>query len=117
MLKEHGKTEKDVLWVGCPFFKTSWDNFADVANVEYDARSGAPEVAEDLIVMGDTFWLERHEYDGSEWWEYKSKDILDPNEFQTIDAITVDQANALGREVGCGWASLGEMNGFDRKYA
>lgn len=25
-----------------------------------------------LIVVGKDFWLERHEYDGSEWWEFKS---------------------------------------------
>lgn len=23
------------------------------------------------MVVGDDWWLERHEYDGSEWWEFK----------------------------------------------
>jgi len=49
-----------------------WENFKEVANVEYDSGFGSPQVAEDLIIMGSDFWLERHEYDGSEWWEYKN---------------------------------------------
>jgi hypothetical protein len=24
------------------------------------------------MVIGSDWWLERHEYDGSEWWEFKS---------------------------------------------
>jgi hypothetical protein len=24
-----------------------------------------------LQLVGETFWIERAEYDGSEWWEYK----------------------------------------------
>lgn len=27
--------------------------------------------ATDLIVCGKNWWLERHEYDGAEWWEFK----------------------------------------------
>jgi hypothetical protein len=30
------------------------------------------EIDMGLIVVGKDFWLERHEYDGSEWWEFKS---------------------------------------------
>jgi hypothetical protein len=26
-----------------------------------------------LEIVGDDWWLERHEYDGAEWWEYKTK--------------------------------------------
>lgn len=25
----------------------------------------------DLLVVGNNWWLERHNYDGSEWWEFK----------------------------------------------
>jgi len=25
-----------------------------------------------LTVAGDDWWLERHGYDGSEWWEFKT---------------------------------------------
>ena len=57
-----------------------WENFKEVANVEYDSGFGSPQVAEDLIIMGSDFWLERHEYDGSEWWEYKNKELFEPTE-------------------------------------
>lgn len=29
-------------------------------------------VATDLVLVGDDWWIERAEYDGSEWWEFKS---------------------------------------------
>lgn len=37
----------------------------------YDSGYGKSEVAEDLVIVGDGWWLERNEYDGAEWWEYK----------------------------------------------
>lgn len=37
---------------------------------EYDRGFGSQEL-EGVVVFKDHTWLERHEYDGSEWWEYK----------------------------------------------
>ena len=111
-LEENGKSKDDVLWVGCSDFKTTWENFAEVADVEYDSGYGTLEVAQDLIVVGNDFWLERHEYDGSEWWEFKSKDILEPTETRTIDALVISQASKLGRDVSWGWESLSSINGI-----
>lgn len=71
VLKEHGKTEKDVLWVGCEKFYTDWEHFKKIADVEYDNGFGEEEVACDLLVVGEDFWLEREEYDGSEWWIFR----------------------------------------------
>lgn len=28
-----------------------------------------------LTLVGEDFWLERKEYDGQEWWEYKTTPI------------------------------------------
>lgn len=114
-LEKNGKSKNDVLWVGCSDFKTTWENFEAISNTEYDSGYGAPEVAEDLIVMGKDFWLERHEYDGSEWWEFKSKDILEPTEMRAIDAVTIGQATKLGRGVSCGWESLASINGITKQ--
>lgn len=55
------------LWEWC-----TWDEFAARANFVYDAGFGGPEINESLRIIGDNWWLERHEYDGSEWWEYKT---------------------------------------------
>lgn len=71
VLSDNGKTPKDVRWVGTRHIAATWGNFAQVANVEYSAGFGAPQVAQDLIIVGDGWWMERHEYDGSEWWEFK----------------------------------------------
>lgn len=71
VLKQHNKLPSDIKWVGCTSFKISIEEFWKLADKEYDAGYGCPEVAIDLIVVGDNWWLERHEYDGSEWWEYK----------------------------------------------
>lgn len=71
ILNQHNKLPSDIKWVGCTNFKISIEEFWKLADREYDASYGSQEVAEDLIVVGDSWWLERHEYDGSEWWEYK----------------------------------------------
>lgn len=83
-LKASGKTESDVLWVGrsyrdysrypeyeCVIYKSTWEDFRSKANFEYDNGYGSNEIPMDLIVVGKDFWLERAEYDGSEWWEFK----------------------------------------------
>lgn len=66
-----GKTPADVKWVGNSEFYFTWNEFASIADFEYDDGYGGQNIAHDLLVVGKDFWLERHEYDGSEWWEYK----------------------------------------------
>ena len=36
-----------------------------------------PSIKNIVIVFEDGTWLERGEYDGSEWWEYKQKPTLE----------------------------------------
>jgi len=71
-LQDRGKSPKDVLWCGSKEFGYfGWRDFEEVANVIYCNDFGGEEVATDLLIVGKDFWLERHEYDGMEWWEYK----------------------------------------------
>ena len=86
VLGEHGKSVADIKWIGCEKFKIPFVNFVSVADVEYDSGYGSQEVAIDLIICGEDFWLERHEYDGSEWWEYKEMP-KEPKEEVVIDRI------------------------------
>ena len=72
VLKENGKTLKDIKWVGSRDYLIELEKLKGIFNIEYDEGFGAPEIAEDLFVVGEDWWLERHEYDGSEWWEFKS---------------------------------------------
>ena len=85
-LDAYGKTGEDVLWVGRNYtkwdknyknpqqivYKSTWEDFCLKADFEYDAGYGSPEIPMDLIIVGKDFWLERYEYDGSEWWEFKT---------------------------------------------
>lgn len=40
--------------------------------VNYDNGFGGQEVVTDLVILGDNWWLERGEYDGSEWWGFRT---------------------------------------------
>lgn len=40
--------------------------------INYDSGYGMAEIREDLIIIGKDWWLERREYDGSEWWAFLS---------------------------------------------
>lgn len=71
LLKENNKTLKDIIWFGCKEVELIGD-LEKVLDFTYDSGFGCQEVLEDLILVGKDFWLERHEYDGSEWWEYKN---------------------------------------------
>lgn len=70
-LTKNGKTSQDVNWVGFKDKKMTWDNFVLISNFEYDNGLGLALIPENLLVVGKDWWLERHEYDGYEWWEFK----------------------------------------------
>lgn len=83
ILAQSGKTVADVRWVGLRkrgwrnsesdkrLPVGSWADFEKFADFDYDSGYGGNEVAGGLVVVGDDWWLERGEYDGSEWWEFK----------------------------------------------
>lgn len=106
ILKDNNRTTEDVLWCGSEEF--GWFSFADfleIAPEKYDYGYGGQEIAKDLLIVGGDFWLERHEYDGSEWWEFKSlpKKPENYNKPKTINN-------------GDSWATLKEMNREVGKY-
>ena len=74
-LKKHGKSPKDVRWVGSKDgeFAISWEEFEKIADVEYYRWYGAENVAIDLVVVGDDWWLERYVCEGFEMWEFKTQ--------------------------------------------
>lgn len=80
-IEEHGHTIHEVKFVTDDDVYCDWKDFArDAKNYNYDAWFGSIEVNINLKVVGKDWWLERHEYDGSEWWEYKSIPIA-PNDY------------------------------------
>jgi len=71
----HKLSHDDVRWVGSADgqYAVSFDRFRELAEgLEYDDGFGSAEIATDLVIVGNTWWLERGEYDGSEWWTYKT---------------------------------------------
>jgi hypothetical protein len=76
ILKRHGKTFEDIAFCSCRQKVFSITEFVKVANFEYDNGYGGNEIDRSLMLVGKDFWLERGEYDGSEWWEYKKQPLM-----------------------------------------
>lgn len=104
-LKENNKKQTDVLWVGSTEYGyISWASFKKLADEEYDSGYGGQEVATDLKIVGKNWWLERHEYDGSEWWEFKS--IPEKPSAKRIKKVISEDS----------WSTLEEINRPGGKY-
>ena len=74
ILENKGKTVFDVLWIGTK--DAVWDvDIQQLFNVDYDDGFGGQEIPDELLVVGEDWWLERNEYDGSEWWEFKTMPV------------------------------------------
>lgn len=104
-LEYYNKTWEDVKFIQGKDFSiaNSKEEFLKLMDFEYDDGYGAPEIATDLIIVGEDWWLERHEYDGSEWWEYKELPKLNPcsKSVKYLCASQIDKA---------GWDTLKELN-------
>lgn len=71
VLKEHNKTIEDIKFICSGDKNIPIDMFFIKADRMYDDGYGGTEVDQSLMIVGDNWWLERGEYDGSEWWEFK----------------------------------------------
>ena len=104
VMKSHGRTPADVKWAGDGVeWIFDWETFAKSANdIEYDNRSCVQEIAEDLLVVGKDWWLERSEYNGTEHWVYKSFPIV-PQDVKFRKGHVVLRSDT-------GWKTLAELN-------
>lgn len=84
VLEKYGKTVEDIEWIGSGDGYIALEVFVKLANVHYDAGYGTVEIAEDLLIVGEDWWLERGEYDGSEWWEFKTVPTKPNNQLYPI---------------------------------
>ena len=102
VLRDHGKTFEGVRYIQGSDFKITKENFERLAKqANYHSGFGAARVPTDLTIVGKGWWLERGEYDGSEWWDFKEtpKQI---NEVRNISCL-----------VGEMWPTLKELNNID----
>ena len=97
ILLSNNKTFDDVLFVGdgSTHTKMTVKEFLEHANVEYNGGYGIEEINTKLILVGKDFWLERHEYDGSEWWEYKSMPNINDFVDGTVYIFDEEKMNAM----------------------
>lgn len=65
-LRQAGKTENDVCFVVTNDQCGTWADFTKIAAFDYDRGFGGNEVELSLKIVGDDWWLELGEYDGSE---------------------------------------------------
>lgn len=98
-----GHTHADIVFIGslASGHRCTWHEFIKLADFEYDDGFGAPEIATDLTIVfadGQTMW--RHDYDGSERWDYSPP--------ATIPAVS-HPIRTLGGP-GVMWESLEELN-------
>lgn len=71
-LRDIGKDVGDVEFVTLKDSYTDFPAFTSLAGtINYDDGYGWAEIPTYLKIVGDGWWLERAEYDGLEWWEYK----------------------------------------------
>ena len=93
-LEENGRTFDEVLWIGCRDFRIPIGRFLELADDIYDSSYGLIEVAGDLMVVGDGWWLSRWEYDGSEGWEYNEPPKM-PEEVRDVERLMFASADSL----------------------
>ena len=113
VLDIHGKRKEDVKYVRGDEFQINLEQFWTLADTEYDNSFGAPEIATDLMLIGDDFWMERGDYNGSEWWDFHRMPDTAGLPIRKITALSVGQYNAnRNREYNkIGWETLSELNG------
>ena len=111
VLHRNGKRRSDVKYVCGDDFRISREQFWKLADTEYDPY-GAPEIATDLTLIGEDFWMERGEYDGAELWDFHTMPDTTGLPIRKITALSVRQYNAIYKPEYCkiGWETLSELN-------
>lgn len=99
-LATHGLSLSNIKWVGTERYTIPVDTFINIAGeTEYDNGFGAQEVATDLIIVGDGWYMDRYEYDGSESWFFHTVPPKPDEEKNITRLASLDM-----------WATLDEMN-------
>lgn len=76
IVKDESDSDKEIQF--------SIEDFKRNANFSYDCGYGIAEINLSLkIIFKDGSFLERREYDGSEWWEFVSISKKDVNKYYT----------------------------------
>jgi len=88
VLNENGHGLSEIIYVICDGDEVPIPDFLRLANIQYDNDYGAAEINMTLKVVGAGWWLERAEYDGSEWWDYREV-IKKPSEISVPKSFKI----------------------------
>lgn len=69
---EYGKSEQKVFSLRERHSTIELDDFLNSLDFDYDSGYGSQKLFGTVWLSDDT-WLERGEYDGSEWWEHRER--------------------------------------------
>ena len=73
-LVNNEKTFDDIDFIALDNVEISVEDFINLAKgIVYDYSYGLAEISAGLVIVGNDWWLEREEYDGLEWWEFRTK--------------------------------------------
>lgn len=104
-IQQSGHVFTDIVFIGSETsgHSCTWDEFVELANFDYDSGFGSQKVAADLIIVfsdGAKMW--RHEYDGSEHWQYSSPFKMPEKRLPVRSLVVAPPA--------VGWCSLADIN-------
>jgi hypothetical protein len=94
VINENGYNIDDIKWIGTHDFKIPIDLFWKLADYNYNVFSIHQQVISDLIIVGDTWWMERNHFDNAEWWNFHKVPEM-PKETKKVCALTNEQYNKL----------------------
>lgn len=99
-LQKAGTTLDDVAAIQVNHRRISPDRFRKLADVDYDPGYGIQMVLPNLvIVLKDGTWLERDEYDGSEWWNHVAPPKVIEAIDDTVDTLFIDDFDYFNNKV------------------
>ena len=99
-LQKAGTTLEDVAAIQVNHKRISPERFRKLANVNYDPGYGIQLVLPNLvIVLKDGTWLERGEYDGSEWWNHVAPPKVIEAIDDTVDTLFIDDFDYFNNRV------------------
>ena len=78
-IENSGHEIEDIIFIGSEEsgYCCDWDEFKVLANIEYDSGVGSQEIASDLIIVfSDMSTMWRHEYHGSENWQFPKHFVM-----------------------------------------
>lgn len=91
VMESNGHSPRDVVFCKTDDAVFDWRTFKEAArDFEYDSGFGLVQVRQDLVIVGEDWWMKRREYDGCEWWEFLTK----PEE---KDQVIVSKINLKSR--------------------